>query len=71
MHCIASNPHTPHTPIHHTHTHTHMQEYKEAVVSYRSKLALIVRSAAAIMPAQALAAAQRRLTAAIAACAQR
>lgn len=40
------------------------------MVTYRSKLSMVVRSAAALLPEQALMAAGRRLDAALTACAQ-
>jgi hypothetical protein len=40
------------------------------MVAYRSKLSLVVRSAAALLPEQALLAAGRRLEAAAASCAR-
>lgn len=55
---------------HHTHTHPLLQEYKEFMIGYRSKLSMVVRSAAALLPEQALLAAGRRLEAAAAACAK-
>ncbi|PRW59064.1 HASTY 1-like isoform X1 isoform B [Chlorella sorokiniana] len=43
-------------------------DFKEMFVQYRARLSSIVRHAAAVLPEQALAAAQRRLDAAVAAC---
>ena len=45
-----------------------LQDFKEMFVQYRSRLSSIVRHAAAVLPEQALGAAQRRLDAAVAAC---
>ena len=45
-----------------------VQDFKEMFVQYRARLSSIVRHAAAVLPEQALAAAQRRLDAAVAAC---
>ena len=43
------------------------QEYKEFIIGYRAKLSIIVRSAAAVLPEQALRVAAQRLDAAVAA----
>lgn len=50
------------------HAIPHVQDFKEMFVQYRARLSSIVRHAAAVLPEQALAAAQRRLDAAVAAC---
>lgn len=47
---------------------TELQDFKDMFVQYRARLSAIVRHAAAVLPEQALGAAQRRLDAAVAAC---